>query len=63
MALITVKQFQQREPALGSEPAIRFKIARGLFDAFVVRIGGRIYIDPEAWEAYKRNDGGRRAAA
>ena len=54
MALVTIKQFETLEPALGKEPAIRFKIARGLFDEFLVRLGGRIYIDLDAWEHFKR---------
>jgi hypothetical protein len=57
MALVDIRKFQAMEPELGSEAAIRFKIQQGHLDRVIVRVGGRIYIDSEAWEEFKRTGG------
>jgi hypothetical protein len=54
MALLSIRQFAEREPVLGGAQNIRAKVARGVLDDVVVRLGGRIYIDPDRWEALKR---------
>lgn len=56
MALLTIKEFAAAEPVMRGAQNVRAKIARGVLDAVVVRIGGRLYINPERWEALKRGE-------
>jgi prefoldin subunit 5 len=56
MPLLSVKEFAQAEPIMGGAQNVRAKISRGVLDDVVVRIGGRIYINPDRWEALKRGE-------
>jgi hypothetical protein len=53
-----ISQFaKNRGRALGSERNVRHKIKLGYLGPCVVEIGGRKYIDIEAWEQFCRSGG------
>ena len=56
--LISVPQFAEREPYLGSAANVYAKIREGFLDGCVVRIGARIFIDTARW-ADLQQAGGR----
>ena len=54
-ALQTVTDFIRQEPGIRSEARAYQMIRAGLLP--VVRLGRRLYIDPEQWAEFRRNGG------